>query len=207
MATRTLVSTLTLAGAIATSACDLYAGSWNFPTTPSTPAFISYAGVVRDDSGRLPGGTVGLPLSGVRLEVLSGPQKGQFVTTGADGVFILSLSSGYESVQASKAGWETFIGSQSTGQPVLGQAPHVLWGFVYPPVGSVGVAGVRVEIINGANAGKVTFTNAEGLYRFDGLDSSESFSLRFSAPNEVNELSSVTELKRNVQSNWRLKTQ
>jgi hypothetical protein len=46
-------------------------------------------------------------------------------------------------------------------------------------VGQAPFPDVRLEILDGPNSGKVTFSNQDGRYRFDDLVASPTFNIRF----------------------------
>ena len=63
---------------------------------------------------------------------------------------------------------------------LLGRPPHALWGTTERsdlPAPPTKLADVRIEILDGANAGKVTFSDAAGSFRFDGLVASPRFNI------------------------------
>ena len=141
---------------------------------------------VRDDSAFLPDGLpVGMPIAGVRVEVIDGPKAGMFAITGPDGSYQLGNPMTDARVRATKDGYESKIlsfntscfGSICAPEFRLGQSPHTLWGDVFM-TGSR--ADVQVAILDGPNAGKVVFTDAAGRYRFDSNVTSPPFNLMFS---------------------------
>jgi len=118
-------------------------------------------------------------LAGVRIEVMDGPSKGQFTMTGTDGKFSLAYS-GTDSVRtinppllATKDGWLPlyFLAWEEDGflrWHRMSQEPHVLSGRV-GETPTAGIPGVRLEIVDGPNAGRVAVSDQVGAYRFDNL--------------------------------------
>jgi hypothetical protein len=99
----------------------------------------------------------------VRVEALDGQKAGTFAMTDRDGNYRMPyLGSGPVTAMASKDGFDsdtqTFY-PEYPGGPIfmLGQPPHTLWGEVAlaRTTPSVFVSDVRVEIVDGPNAGKV----------------------------------------------------
>jgi hypothetical protein len=179
--------------AIVTSACEL-----NLPclTCPTGGPF-QVSGEVLDDSLDLPPDSrARITLEGARVEVLDGTDTGKFALTDSSGRFDLgtvqaATGSGGEvltRLRASKDGWlskEWKILDSFSAKHVfhLSQPPHVVWGCV-----SLGLsggqpiphAGVRVQIVDGPDAGRVAFTDGTGYYRFDDLATQPQFSLELS---------------------------
>jgi hypothetical protein len=170
-------------------------------TAPTNPPF-QVIGEVQDDGCFLPPPAAACtPVAGARVEVMSGPEKGRAVMTDAKGRFDLGQLSdlsgicliacdGYSVyISASKPGWTP--STKLTG-PLRGGVtpetlriatePHVLWSTVYLPgtMPAPRAAGVRVEILDGPNAGKVTFTRDDGIYIFENMRTSPGFAIEFS---------------------------
>jgi hypothetical protein len=153
-------------------------------------------GLTWDDSGDLPT-AVNTRLAGVRVEVLDGPKAGTFSISDAAGSYRLpGMPAGTVQLRATKDGYDPHVqmftpsrqfGGDSVPNFTLGQPPHTLWGDVFldnatrnPVVPSATrLAAVRVEILDGANGGKVTFSDESGRYRFDDLVTSPPFNVRF----------------------------
>ena len=196
---RQSVGTLTAAFSIAASACT--GGTTLIQLTAPTPQPFHATGVIHDDGCFLPPpGAACRPLANVRVEVMEGKEAGRLATSGPDGRFDLGMlsaepvvctlfacDSSSVRVTASKPGWVSASGrvgpgGLSTVTIRMGDEPHVLWGTVYLPgtVPRPRAAGARVEIIDGPNAGKVAFTNNEGLYVFSDLVTSPQFQIEAS---------------------------
>jgi hypothetical protein len=177
---------------------------------------VAIRGDVLDDSLYLPpGSSARITVEGVRVEVVEGVEKGRFVISGPLGQFDLGTLTPPARISASKDGWKsgewTFFNSY-TSSPFfsLSHAPHCLWGLVAFPAPvpqQPPAAGVRVEIIEGPDAGKVTFTNDAGLYRFDDLSTQPTFRVSFSKTGYRTDLAAVPALGRNHQLPWRLTVQ
>lgn len=135
-----------------------------------------------------------VPLEGVRVEILNGPKAGVVVATDAAGDYrLLDLPGVPMTFRATKDGYDpcsvTFTPGATFGLAglpaltlnfVLGRPPHALWGTTEQPTVAnprITLADVRIEILDGANAGKVTFSDAAGSFRFDGLVVSQKFSI------------------------------
>jgi hypothetical protein len=187
------IGTLIAAFAIAASACTTISELLS-PTKP-----FRAQGVIEDDGCFLPGNVAACrPLAGVRVEVMEGKEAGRVATSGPDGRFDLGMLSSEPvvcaflwcdsytvQITASKPGWVSAserVGGNYTVTIRMGDEPHVFWGTVYLPgnVPRPRAAGARVEIIDGPNAGKVAFTNNEGLYVFNDLVSSPQFQIEAS---------------------------
>lgn len=182
----------TLLATIGVAACG---GGQGSPTSPGKAVVHSIAGIVTDDSGYLRNelSTIseGVPVSGVRVEVVDGAQAGASAVTDESGQYRIGgldeWKSGHLTVRYSKPGWETAEYaaipdlSPFPARVQIGQAPHTVWGFLLvagsnPPVY---VAGARVEIIDGSpNVGKFVITDASGAFRFDGEPKSRVIGLR-----------------------------
>ena len=187
------IGTLIAAFSIAASACT--SGTLLSPT----PQPFHATGVIEDDGCFLPGNVAACrPLADARVEVMEGKEAGRVATSGPDGRFDLGMLSAEPVVcaivwcdsytvlvTASKPGWVSAsgrVGGNITVTIRMGDEPHVFWGTVYLPgnVPRPRAAGARVEIINGPNAGKVAFTNDEGLFVFNDLVSSPQFQIEAS---------------------------
>jgi hypothetical protein len=176
---------LLIASMLGTIACDFYPS----PVAPSTksPGPITMTGQVIDDSCLGPDVVAGqscLPVSGARVEVVDGPDKGKAAMTGPDGRFDLGsvlmippsdCCTRVPALRAIKAGWSThwLRPSENAGGFALvtlriGQEPHVLFGRVSLSGNSnVMMPGVRVEIIGGPNSGQAALTDNLGFYRLN----------------------------------------
>ncbi len=193
---RTVICAAIAAHAIWSAACsDLITLDLGAPSPQSFRA----TGQVDDDGCFLPDGLQGCrPLAGVRVEVMDGPDKGRYAVTGSNGRVDLGTltteppacflcGTPWIRLSASKEGWVTAYGvvgppGAGTFTIRMGDEPHVLWGRVYLPgdLPRPPAAGVRVEILDGPNAGKVTLTGSDGIYQFDDCLSSPSFAMQFS---------------------------
>ncbi len=170
------------------------------------------SGTVTDDAGALPTGSparLPTPIAGARVEVVAGPEKGHFAISAANGRYDLGLISAGSRLRATLAGWEleeypVYITGPSTVVFTLGRAPHVLWGNVYVTGTLQPIAGVRVEILTGSNAGTAVMTSETGLYRFDGLATEGRVDFEFSKAGYRSERSFVSEMQRNTERGWTL---
>lgn len=224
-------STRGLGAMLATSMVISTACNVSSLLAPSGVTEESYraTGEVRDDDCLLPDALSAescLPVTGARVEVMDGPEKGRVAITGPDGkydlglltekplvCFIINCSREPTGLSVSKNGWATTSASTYSSSPQtihLGQAPHVLWGLVELPGGPsehVPAAGVRVVIIGGPNAGRVAFSNDAGVCRFDNLPTQGPFSLEFSKEGFRTEQRSQSSLEKNRKFSVRLTTQ
>lgn len=158
-----------------TAACEPI----NFSLGPSS----STRGQVISDDLYLPAGEgVSIPVAGVRVEVVDGPEKGRVSITNSDGRYDLGSLTTNARVIATKDGWEPahWMWLDSRLWDVLSQEPHVMWGSVRVGNTTTPLDGVRIEILDGPNAGKVTQTNAAGEYRFRDLVTSPRFNVELS---------------------------
>lgn len=171
--------------ALVTSACDFELFCATCPVDP-----IKVSGEVLDDSLDLPPDSQArIPLEGVRVEVLEGPDKGKVAISDAFGrydlgpVSLISVTTSTR-LRASKEGWLSKDWSLAVWarSPTfhLSQPPHVVWGcFALGQSGGVPVppAGIRVQIVGGPAAGRVALTDGNGRYRFDDLATQAQFSI------------------------------
>jgi hypothetical protein len=92
---------------------------------------------------------------------------------------------------------------------MLGQPPHTLWGEValagMSP--SVFVSDVRVEILDGPNAGKVAISDERGRYRFDDCVASPYFAVSFSKVGHRTRTYGMMELRHNAQRNAQIEAE
>lgn len=197
-------------GTLVTGLAWLTAGCGNFlegvnifgPTSP--PYRVS--GQVIDDSLALPpADSARITVSDVRIEVLDGPDKGRFAITNAAGAYDLGQIASDTRLRATKAGWEPVeieINGWTWASPwiSMSEAPHCLWGFIYLPGGTpIPAQGVRVEVADGPNAGQVTMSDNQGLYRFDNLSTQRAFQVEFSKTGYRTDRITVASLNRNTQ--------
>jgi ribosomal protein S28E/S33 len=207
---------LIAAVAVLTGAC--------MDTGPSAPTSAFHGwGEVHDDGCLLPTpGTTCAPVAGVRLEVMDGKEKGRVAISDSLGRFDLGMltveptacfitcSEDSVEVTATKDGWVSGSGRLGPGRVGvatirIGQEPHVLWGRVYLPgtVPRPPVAGARVEILDGPNAGRVALTNAEGMYWFSDLVSSPLFHVEFSKDGyQTDRMTHFYGLRTNGSADW-----
>jgi len=166
-------------------------------------------GPVLDDSGLLPGGRRA-GLAGARIEVLDGPKAGSVVLTDSAGTYRLpkDIGEGPITLRATKDGFdphtEQFFPEYLAGPLfILGQAPHTLWGDVVlaGSAPSVLVPDIRLEILDGPNAGKVALGDHTGRYRFDDLNASPSYALRLSRTGHRTRTYTMPEFRHNQQHN------
>jgi len=165
-------------------------------------------GSVTDDGGNLPGGR-NAGLAGVRIDVVDGPKAGSFVMTDAAGKYRLPfVGEGPITLTATKDGFdgqtEAFYPEYLVGPFfMLGRPPHVLWGDVVlaRTTPSVIVPHVRLEILDGPNAGKVATSDDNGGYWFGDLVASPSFSLRLTKAGHQTRTYGMIELRHNQQRN------
>ena len=92
---------------------------------------------------------------------------------------------------------------------MLGQPPHTLWGEVAlaGTSPSAFVFDVRVEILDGPNAGKVAISDERGRYWFDDLAASPPFVVRFSKVGYRTRTYGMTELRHNSQRNTQIEAE
>jgi hypothetical protein len=91
---------------------------------------------------------------------------------------------------------------------MLAQPPHILWGEVaLAGTPSVSVSDVRVEILDGPNAGKAAMSDARGRYRFDDLVASPSFGVRLSRVGHRTRIYGLTALRHNEQRNAQIEAE
>ena len=168
-------------------------------------------GTVYDAVGDLPGGRP-TPLAGARLEVLDGPKAGAFVMSDSAGKYKLPLLiEGPVTVRATKPGFDSDTQSvypeYYMAPPFkLGHPPHTLWGDIAQAgtTPSVPVPGVRLEILDGANDGKVVVGDENGRFRFDDLVASTSYSVRLSKPGFQTRTYGRFELRHTEQHNFQI---
>jgi len=67
------------------------------------------------------------------------------------------------------------------GNIILGQGTHVLSGSVQNSKTLARIPNVRIEIMDGTNAGTVAFSGPDGQYRFDALLTSIAMTIRITA--------------------------
>jgi hypothetical protein len=126
-----------------------------------------------------------------QIVIVTGPDKGLTTVTNGKGQFSFSaMNAGNVDVEVSRAGYITqriqcqaFVPAPWNGvcRLELGRLPLELHGRVSETNAHYSaVAGVRVEILTGPNAGKVTVTDAVGLYAFRDLVGSPGMQVRFS---------------------------
>jgi hypothetical protein len=172
-------------------------------------------GSVMDDGGDLPGGR-NAGLAGVRIDVVDGPKAGAFVMSDATGKYRLpaALGDGPITLKATKSGFdeqtETFYPEYLTGPFFkLGQPPHVLWGDVVlaRTTPSVIAPQVRLEIVDGPNAGKIATSDDTGRYWFGDLVASPSFSLRLTKAGHQTRTYGMTALWHNQQRNVQIEAE
>jgi hypothetical protein len=171
-------------------------------------------GYVNNDGGLVPGGRTS-GLAGVRVEALDGQKAGTFAMTDRDGKYRMpNLGSGPVTARATKDGFDSDTQAfypEYPGGPtfMLGQPPHTLWGEVAlaGTTPSVFVSDVRVEILDGPNAGKVAFSDERGRYRFDDLVASPPFVVRFSKVGHRTRTYGMTELRHNAQRNTQIEAE
>jgi hypothetical protein len=175
---------------------------------------VDTQGHVTDDGGLVPGGrTIGL--AGVRVEALDGQKAGTFALTDREGTYRMpNLGIGPVTVRATKDGFQSETEAfypEYPGGPIimLGQPPHTLWGDVAlaRTTPSVFVSDVRVEILDGPNAGKVAISDERGRYRFDDLVTSPPFLARLSRVGHQTRTYSMTELRHNDQRNLQIEAE
>jgi ribosomal protein S28E/S33 len=193
------------AALVVAGACGL--GSLTGPPGPNR----ELDGHVLDDGGSLPGGG-DAPIAGVRIEVLDGPKKGTVVVSDAAGNYKLPpLLTSPVTVSASKNG---FDGQTETFYPDyfvapyfrLGKPPHTLWGDISfdrsAPL--IAVPHVRVEIVDGTNAGRVVIADENGRFRFDDLVASPRFLVRLSKEGYTTRGYDVIDFRLNQQRNFQI---
>jgi carboxypeptidase family protein len=176
---------------------------------PSGPRELE--GTVFDAVGDLPGGRP-TPLAGARLELLDGPKAGAFVMSDSAGKYKLPpLIEGPVTVRATKAGFDSHTQSvypeYYMGPPFkMGHPPHTLWGDISQAgtTPAVPVPGVRLEILDGANAGKVVVGDETGRFRFDDLVASNSYTVRLSKPGFQMRTYGRFELRHTEQNNFQI---
>lgn len=170
------------------------------PTSPAAAPLHEVSGRVTEaglpDSDGRP--SLGSPLNGVRIEILSGTSisgaaasvQGRTATS-ADGRYSLGkVPPGVYSIRASKDGYVSVIRTFTVDagywcgvclDVTIGTAPHTLYGYVFNSRGGR-VPFARVEIINGPDARRVTQATIDGHFRFDGLATSGAFDIRATHP-------------------------
>jgi hypothetical protein len=170
-------------------------------------------GYVQDDGGLAPGGRSS-GLAGVRVEALDGQKAGTFAMTDRDGNYRMpNLGIGPVTVGATKDGFDSDTQAFYPEDPgavnfMLAQPPRILWGEVaLAGTPSVSVSDVRVEILDGPNAGKVAMSDARGRYRFDDLVASPSFGVRLSRVGHRTRIYGMTALRHNEQRNAQIEAE
>jgi len=165
-----------------------------------------------DDAGLKPGGSQNRALAGVRLQLVDGPRAGTVAISDAEGNYSLpSAGSGPLTVTATKDGFDpqTDVAYPEYGTApifVLGRPPHTVWGqialaFSTPPVP---VPQVRLEILDGPNAGKVTVGDDDGYYRFDDLVASDTTTVRLSKEGYQSRTYRILGLWHSQQNNYQI---
>jgi hypothetical protein len=171
-------------------------------------------GYVTDDGGLVAGGRTS-GLAGVRVEALDGQKAGAFAMTDRDGNYRMpNLGAGPVTARATKDGFDSDTQAfypEYPGGPIfmLGQPPHTMWGAVALAGTSplVFVFDVRVEIIDGPNAGKVAISDERGRYRFDDLVASPYFAVRFSKVGYRTRTYGMAELRHNAERNAQIEAE
>ena len=145
------------------------------PTTVVTPVGSTFtvAGVVRENLPTGPGGT----LVGVRVELVVKPGVLTTTRTDADGRFSFTGVAGRFDLRASKPGYHDQVVTvgplvaDGTANLALTPIPKTLSGRVFEtaPTESTAVAGARVEVITGPNAGAAATADPTGAYSLPGL--------------------------------------
>ncbi|MEI6244209.1 MAG: hypothetical protein WCQ64_04105 [Acidobacteriota bacterium] len=127
-------------------------------------------------------------LAGARVEVIDGPDAGAYAFSNATGNYKLPVTNGgYTHLRVSLGGYETtgivvsLSGQGQGGNIILGQGTHVLSGTVQNSKTLARIPNVRLEILDGANAGVVAFSGPDGQYRFDALLTSIGMTVRVTA--------------------------
>ena len=127
-------------------------------------------------------------LAGARVEVIDGPDAGAYAFSDAAGNYKLPVThSGYTHLRVGLGGYETtgimvnLSGVGQGGNIILGQGTHVLSGSVQNSKTLARIPNVRVEIMDGTNAGTVVFSGPDGQYRFDALLTSIAMTIRITA--------------------------
>ena len=159
-------------------------------TLHAVPPSYRLTGTVEDDNRWLhdPANLNSRPVSGAIVEVLDGSTVATTTTTSTAGTFNVTTSAASVTLRVSSVGFETrsVVVTPPTTSLVtitLGRPLHTLLGEVRDTLTlSHLLAGARVEVVDGANSGKVAIANAAGKYRFDDLATSSPFHIRISAP-------------------------
>jgi hypothetical protein len=141
-------------------------------------------------SGTISNATEGGPLSNARVEIVSGDSTGKRAVAGADGRYrIDDLPSGAYSLRASADGFDAFSASVTLGgdkvvdfalsrptggasapdSPPAAEERWALSGTVTVAASQSRLAGVRVELTDGADRGRVATTDSQGRYAFAAL--------------------------------------
>lgn len=206
---------LLLHSVLAVTGCGL-------PTSPSLPpcdVFDVY-GTTTDDASLAPGRVPSTPIGGASVTIVSGPGAGTTVIAAQNGNFAFQdlRQAGERVLEASAPGYETIretfyfggIGNSRSTRCTratsieMGQEPHIVWGDVQQ-AGSPGfIPGARVEILDGANAGAVAFTDETSTFRIDGQRTSGVFHMRISADGYETRIDQFESLRRNSHLQLRL---
>ncbi len=170
MALRLNVTLSLGAGLLALTACGGNSSPTGSTTVVSPLPSFTVSGVVRENLAAGPGPAVG----NARVDVVGKPGVVTTTQSDADGHFSVSGVYGEFQLSASKPGYRTAtvtvgpIAADTSKDIAIEPIPHVLTGHVFetPPTQSKPIAGARVDIVSGANAGASTTTDASGGYRF-----------------------------------------
>lgn len=192
------------------------------PVRPSIPCVTyDYGGYVQTDAQLAGTGEPSVRLPGVVVTILEGPGQGTSVVTNERGEFVFTNLPANSTIrlEARLAGYETDVtglenlvhgsapdgrctgASSAVGIFFLGQAPHVLWGYIEES-GSNGqrrIPAARVEILDGTNAGISTLTDSGGWYRIENLRTSDAFTVECSAAGYTSQRFSILALTKNTQ--------
>lgn len=157
------------------------------PIQTASGAANTLAVFVEDDAGYLNSTLCcSTLLVGARVEILDGPAAGRSATADARGIATFTnLGPEPVRVRATYGDYEPAVvqfypntSSIPAGHLTLGRTTHILSGFVTTSSSHAAIAGARVEITSGPNAGRFALTGDDGSYRLDGLVTSARLTLQ-----------------------------